>query len=54
VNADGKVNIEDVMVMAEAFGSNVGNSRYNPNADINGDGKINIEDIFIIAKTFGK
>jgi hypothetical protein len=54
VNADGKVNIEDVMVMARAFGSYVGNSRYDPNADINGDGKISIEDIFIIAKTFGK
>jgi hypothetical protein len=47
VNADGIANIEDVYIILKAFGSYVGHSRYNPNADLNNDGKINIEDIFI-------
>ncbi|HEY4674479.1 MAG TPA: PQQ-binding-like beta-propeller repeat protein [Candidatus Bathyarchaeia archaeon] len=54
LNADGEVNILDITIVAIAFDSNVGDSRYNPNADINNDGKIEILDISILAVNFGK
>jgi hypothetical protein len=54
INADGKVNILDAFLVAEAFDSNLGDATWNPNADIIEDETINILDIFQIAKEFGK
>lgn len=54
VNGDYKVNIEDVSIVAAAFGSNSTNPRWNSNADINNDGHITIEDVALITKRFGR
>jgi len=54
VNADGKVDIKDIFIIARAFGSDTGHPRYNPNGDINGDGRVDIIDIFTAAKNFGR
>jgi len=54
VNADGKVNVKDIFAVAKAFGSELGQPRYDPNLDINNDGKINVKDIFTTARNFGK
>jgi hypothetical protein len=54
VNADGEVNILDITIVAIAFDSNMGDSRYNPNADINNDGIIDVLDISIVAINFEK
>jgi len=54
VNGDGKVNILDMALIAKAFGSSFGDSRYKPEYDLNNDKAVNIIDIAIAAKNFGK
>ncbi|MDE0484245.1 MAG: dockerin type I domain-containing protein [Candidatus Poribacteria bacterium] len=44
VNADGVVNIQDLVLVAQSFGD-----EYNPDADVNNDGVINILDLVQIA-----
>jgi len=57
VNHDGKVDIKDLAIVASAYGSSVGDPRYNPDADVypvgSPDGKIDIHDLAIVAKNFG-
>jgi hypothetical protein len=52
VNRDGTVNILDISAAARAFGSSIGNPKYNRLADINGDGVLNILDVSAIAKDY--
>jgi hypothetical protein len=54
LNYDGKVNIQDIFTVAQAFGTEVGDPRWNKEADTNGDNKVNIVDIFNVATDFGK
>jgi hypothetical protein len=49
VNADGKINIQDMVAAATSFGSKIGDARYNPLADQNKDGRIDIIDFVLIA-----
>jgi hypothetical protein len=53
-NGDGIVNILDIFVVAKAFDSKPGDTKWNPIADLNRDGKVNILDIFLVANAFGK
>jgi hypothetical protein len=53
LNGDWQVNIVDLSIVAKAFGSAVGDSRWNQNADLNGDDVINIVDVTLAAKAFG-
>ena len=54
INGDNKVDMRDLSIVALAFGSYLGDSRWNPEADINGDNKINMKDLVIICKNFGE
>jgi hypothetical protein len=54
VSMDGQVNILDVVVAANAFGSRTGEDRWNQAADENLDGRINVLDLILIAREFGK
>jgi peptide/nickel transport system substrate-binding protein len=57
VNYDGKVNIVDITIVAQAFGSNSGppiHPRWQFRADINNDRKVDIIDISAVASNFGK
>jgi parallel beta-helix repeat protein len=54
VNGDGKVNILDAILLANAFNSRPGDVNWNPNADFNGDEKVNILDAIILSSNFGK
>jgi hypothetical protein len=54
INGDGKVDIKDLTIAAQAFGSYRGDPRYNPDADVNQDGTVDIRDLAMIAKNFGK
>ena len=54
LNADGKINIVDVTIVAKAFGSRSGDPRYNPDADLDKNGLINIIDIAKVAMQLGK
>lgn len=54
LNGDGRVDIYDAIIMAEAFNSSPNNSNWNPNTDINGDNAVNIYDAILLANNFGK
>lgn len=51
---DSVVDIFDIVVVALAFGSDPGQSNWNPNADINNDGIVDIFDIVVVALHFGE
>ena len=53
VNGDGKVRIDDILAIALAFGSDLGDPDYDPNLDVNGDDEIRVDDILIAALNFG-
>ncbi len=53
VNGDNVVTIADVNAFRDAFGSSVGDARYNPNADLNGDGVVTIADLNILRGSLG-
>jgi hypothetical protein len=60
INADHKVDMKDISMVAKAFGAKPGDARWNPNADMTGptrgvpDGKVDMRDISAAAKNFGK
>jgi parallel beta-helix repeat protein len=54
INADGKVNIVDITIVAKAFGSTQGGPLWNEAADFDKNGQINIIDISRVAKDYGK
>jgi len=53
LNRDLHVDIQDIFIAANAFGSYPAHPRWNPQADINKDNYIGIDDIYLIAKKFG-
>jgi hypothetical protein len=54
LNRDGTVNILDIFLVANAFGSTPADPNWKAVADLNGDGTVNILDIFAVAWDFGK
>jgi len=53
VNADGKINIQDVVAAATAYASRPGDPNWNPYADLNQDGVITIYDLVSITRIYG-
>jgi PKD repeat protein len=53
INSDGKVNIQDISIVAIAYGTSEGEPRWNPNCDLNHDTIINILDLSIVATQYG-
>jgi hypothetical protein len=49
LNGNSKVDLGDLVILAQAYGSKMGDPKWNPIADINGDGKIGLVDLTIIA-----
>jgi len=63
LNKDGKVNIQDLFIVAKAFGSHgpdipnpgdLASEKWNPVADVTKDGWVNIRDLYEVAKDYGK
>lgn len=54
INGDDKVDIFDVVIVAVAFGSRIGDPYWDSRADINGDGLVDIFDMVIVALHFGE
>jgi len=53
VNADGKVDILDVVLASASYASRPGDPNWNPDADIDGDGRITILDLVKITGVYG-
>jgi hypothetical protein len=54
INRDGRIDIKDIALVANAFGTGAGDSRWNPDADLNHDGVVDIKDVGSVARNFGK
>jgi hypothetical protein len=54
VNGDGRVDLKDLVIVAKAYGSSMGNSNWNVNADIDGDGTVSYRDVAILQAYFGQ
>ncbi|MDH5374989.1 MAG: ABC transporter substrate-binding protein [Candidatus Bathyarchaeota archaeon] len=54
INNDGIVNIEDIAIIAKAFGSYPGHPRWNEISDIDKNGVVNIVDVAKVARNFRK
>lgn len=54
INRDGVVNMLDLGIIANAFGSHPQHPRWNPLADLNSDESVNVLDISVAASDFGK
>jgi hypothetical protein len=53
LNGDDKVDVKDVYIVSQAYGSYPGHPRWNPIADINQDLKVDIKDIYIVSRNYG-
>ena len=53
INGDDHVNVFDLALMGQAWGTSTGDSDYNEDADLNGDGTINVFDLAILGQTWG-
>lgn len=54
LNGDELVNILDLTIVANAFGSYPDDPKRNPDTDIDGNGEVNILDLAAVAQDFGK
>ncbi|UCC95255.1 MAG: right-handed parallel beta-helix repeat-containing protein [Candidatus Omnitrophota bacterium] len=54
VNNDGKVDITDLVIVAQAFGSQPGDSNWDSRADLNNDNVVDIDDLVVVAQNFGR
>jgi hypothetical protein len=54
VNHDGKVDLNDLAILAEAYGSRPSDPNWNPCADINNDQYVGLSDLMILALHYGQ
>jgi hypothetical protein len=54
INGDRIVDIDDVIIVALAYGSQLGDVRWNPKADLQIDGIIDIDDVILVAIHYGE
>ena len=54
INSDKKVNIQDITIVAMAYGRKPGDLKWKDEADLNNDGTRNIVDVNMVARTYGK
>jgi outer membrane protein assembly factor BamB len=53
INADGSVDVLDLIIVAKALGTHSGDPKWNPNVDINDDGEVDVLDLILVAKYLG-
>ncbi len=54
VNNDGHVDVVDLLLFSDAFGSATGDANYNPACDFDSDGSVDVIDVLYLAENFGK
>jgi len=52
LNGDYKVTLQDLVILALAYGTKPGDQEWKPAADINNDGKVNLNDLVILAANY--
>ena len=54
VNGDGVVDIYDLTIVGQSFGSWYWDPRYDPEADLTKDGHVDMRDVMVISRNYGK
>ncbi|MBT9153301.1 MAG: Cellulosomal-scaffolding protein A [Firmicutes bacterium] len=54
LNGDGKIDIFDVVILSNAFGSALGQPHWDVRADLNLDGRVDILDVVAVTRNFGR
>jgi len=54
LNGDGRVNIIDIVIVAKAFSSVLGDPNWDQRADLNGNNVVNIVDMVVVALHYGE
>lgn len=54
IDDNGVVDVEDLVIVALAWGSYIGDPGYDPDADLNQDGFVDIEDLSEVGRNFGR
>jgi hypothetical protein len=54
INGDFRVNLQDLVLLANAYGSKPGDMKWNPNADLNGNGTVDLPDLVIMANHYNQ
>jgi hypothetical protein len=54
INCDGRVGLADLVLLAHAYGSRIGDPLWNPDADLDLSRRINLGDLVILAAYYGK
>jgi hypothetical protein len=54
INGDGKVNLQDLFILAKAYGSKPGAPNWNPKADIDGNGIVGLSDLVALTQYYGQ
>jgi hypothetical protein len=53
INGDGVVDMQDLLILAAAFGSAPGDTNWNPACDLGGYGVVNTQDLLLLAANWG-
>jgi len=54
LDKNGQINILDIFIVAQAFGSKLGDTNWNATADLDKDNVVNVLGIFQVAWDFGR
>lgn len=54
INGDGVINLKDLVLLTQAYGSKLGDKNWNPKADLDGDGVIGNGDLLILKTNYGQ
>ena len=54
INGDGKVGLDDLVILASAYGSRPGDAKWNPSADLDGNGVVGLSDLVILTNHYGQ
>jgi hypothetical protein len=54
IDGNFKVQLQDLVILAMAYGSKPGDSNWNPNADIDGNNVVGLSDLVILAQHYGQ
>ncbi len=52
-NGDGAVDVTDLLIVADSWGTSIGTNGYDVLADFNNDGQVDVSDLLIVAGNFG-